>query len=350
MGCDLGTDEMKRVLVQALTSSWVLPLFSPLVRGCGTVFMFHRFADPEIGNAGHDIALLRKQLAALRRSRREVVTVDEIARRAREYGLGRSSPIAFTVDDGYADFASVAAPVFAEFDCPVTVFLVSGALDGDTWFWWDRITAAFEGSNHQEVELTIAGRRRSFAWSNDRERSHAAIALMEALKVVANAERLSILDSLPSKLDVDVPTSPPKRFAAMSWPDVRECARHGVTFGAHTVSHPILSSLDAAAARQEIATSWRRVRKETTAISKTFCYPNGRPQDITDREPVLLEELGFTSAVTTTPGYVHDIVPHVRGGREAFLLPRFAYPDAPPSFAQIISGMERVKLAVRDRR
>ena len=36
--------------------------------------------------------------------------------------------VAFTVDDGYFDFAEVAAPIFSHYDCPVTVFLVTGSI------------------------------------------------------------------------------------------------------------------------------------------------------------------------------------------------------------------------------
>jgi peptidoglycan/xylan/chitin deacetylase (PgdA/CDA1 family) len=313
----------------------------------GTILMFHRFADPELGNTGHDTRLLRRQLAALRRSGREVVSVDELVRRAQDNDMRASSPIAFTVDDGYADFATVAAPVFAEFDCPVTVFLVSGALDGRTWFWWDRITASFEQTTHREIVLAIDGVPRSFRCSTERERSDAAVAVMEALKLVDDAERLAVLDRLSLQAEVTLPALPPGRFAAMSWSDVRACARHGATFGAHTVSHPILSRVTTEAAHDEIATSWRRLKEETSAISRVFCYPNGGPLDFTDRESSFLEHCGFSSAVTTIPGYVRDAGHHQHAGGGAFRLPRFAYPDVADDFVQIASGIERAKMAIR---
>ena len=150
---------VKRALVSAVTRPWVAPIFTPLLRGAGAVLMLHRFADPEFGGVGHDPKLLRDNLAALRRAGREVISLQEMIRRVQEEDLGGSSPIAFTVDDGYADFPAVGAPVFAEFDCPVTVFLVSGALDGPCWFWWDRVTAAFQRTPLRRVVLTIGGVR-----------------------------------------------------------------------------------------------------------------------------------------------------------------------------------------------
>src|SRR3954471_8781378 len=100
---------IKRAFVRALTAPWAAPLLAPLVRGTGTVFMFHRFRDPELGNDGHDPAFVRAMLATLRQSGRELTSVDAIAEDARDGGFGGRSPIAFTVDDGYADFATTGA-------------------------------------------------------------------------------------------------------------------------------------------------------------------------------------------------------------------------------------------------
>ena len=47
--------------------------------------------------------------------------------------------IAFTVDDGYQDVAQVAAEIFLEYDCPLSIFLTTGFIDGHLWHWWDQI-------------------------------------------------------------------------------------------------------------------------------------------------------------------------------------------------------------------
>jgi peptidoglycan/xylan/chitin deacetylase (PgdA/CDA1 family) len=341
------TVEVKRALVRAVTRPWVAPIFTPFLRGAGAVLMLHRIADPALGNEGHDPMILRRNLAALRRDRREVVALSELIRRVRENDLGATSPIAFTVDDGYADFATMGAPIFAEFDCPVTVFLVSGALDGPTWFWWDRITAAFRATRRTQLVLSIGGIDHSLAWCDQTERRRAAMHVLEALKLIPDAERRCLLSLLMARLEVALPDAPPPEFAPLSWSAARGCARSGVTFGAHTVTHPILSRLDDAVARCEIATSWRRLNEEALPATDIFCYPNGEPQDFTAREPVLLRELGFTSAVTTMPGYI--TAARYRGSEDAaFHLPRFSFPQTEDDFTQIASGFARAKLALRE--
>jgi peptidoglycan/xylan/chitin deacetylase (PgdA/CDA1 family) len=291
--------------------------------------------------------MLRANLAALRAAGRELLSVDELVRRARADDLGASSPVAFTVDDGYADFATVASPIFAEFECPVTVFLVSGVLDGLEWFWWDRITAALELTRHRSIEVEVGGGPMRLAWTNSVERDRAASALMEALKRVSDTERRTILARLPRLLDVELPARPPMRYAPMTWDDVRRCGTRGATFGAHTVTHPILSRVDDTAAREEIAVSWQRLRAETSALSYVFCYPNGGGLDYTAREPELLAPLGFEAAVTTAPGHVDAGSFHAGDPAGPYRLPRFAYLDVPEDLAQITMGIERAKMAYR---
>jgi peptidoglycan/xylan/chitin deacetylase (PgdA/CDA1 family) len=133
----------------------------------------------------------------------------------------------------------------------------------------------------------------------------------------------------------------------MSWDDVRRCGTRGATFGAHTVTHPILSRVDDAAAREEIGISWRRLRAETSALSQVFCYPNGGALDYTAREPEVLASFGFDAAVTTAPGHVDAGAFHTGDPAAPYRLPRFAYLDAPEDLAQITSGIERAKLAYR---
>lgn len=317
------------------------------MRGVGTVFMLHRFADAERGNAGFDPARLRSHLAALRAARRPLVSLDDLVSRANDGALGSDSPIAFTVDDGYADFATVAAPIFAEFDCPVTVFLVSGVIDRRDWFWWDRITAALDGTTKSTATLVIAGERRSFGWTNAVERSHVGTNLMEALKLVGNDERLRVLAVLVDQLGVDLPPQPPPRFAAMTWDDVRRCAGQGATFGGHTVTHPVLSRVSDTEADAEITRSLGRVREETSAVTDVFCYPNGRPQDFTEREVSLLKARRCRGAVTTSQGYVTTAALARDGDATRYRLPRFALPEEWHETVQILTGIERAKLRVR---
>ena len=337
---------LKRLVATALASNPVTALAQPLARNVAPVLMLHRFADPARGNAGHDAEVLRAHLAYLRRMRYELIGLSELVRRLRTGDGNLSKTVVFTIDDGYADYATVGAPVFEEFDCPATVFVVTGVTDEGGWYWWDRLRMTLELAERRAVTVEIGGKPVALEWSDAQGAARAARAIVERLKHVPDEERRQLLHSLPSLVDGEVPATPPPRYAPMSWDEIRACGRGVTTFGAHTVSHPILARADDAVARDEMETSWQRLSAETAAAIPVFCYPNGGPTDVGPRETKILRELGLVAAVTTRPGYASR--PEFRSGLDApYLMPRFPYGGDRTELVQVVNGIERMKLAVR---
>ena len=312
--------------------------------------MLHRFADRERGNDGHDPAGVRADLAYLRREGFEFVSLPELTARLRNRDSTLGKTVAFTVDDGYADFASVGSSIFAEFDCPVTVFIVTGAVDSGGWYWWDRLHEVIGRAPAGALQVDVGKSRFSAPIGTRDLADQAARALTEALKRVSDDERRRVLAEVEQVVGTDLPTRSPAKFAPMTWDQIRECARRGATFGSHTVSHPIMSRLADDSARREIEGSWLRLRAETTgAAVPIFCYPNGGPDDISSREFDNLRSLGFDSAVTATSGYASVSMWH-SSADSPFLLPRFGYNGNPAFFKQIATGLLRARLALRQGR
>jgi peptidoglycan/xylan/chitin deacetylase (PgdA/CDA1 family) len=134
-------------------------------------------------------------------------------------------------------------------------------------------------------------------------RSRAARTIIEAAKKLPNAQREELIDRLPGLLDVQLNAEPPAALQALHWDEVREMARHGIEFGAHTRSHPILSRIEERGRLcAEIEDSRRRIAEELGSPVLHFCYPNGGPADFTDAAVEYVEHSGFRTATTTTPG------------------------------------------------
>ncbi len=77
--------------------------------------------------------------------------------------------------------------------------------------------------------------------------------------------------------------------------DIRSIAeRHEV--GAHTITHPRLTALPAARAKEEIVASKRWVEEIAAKDCLTFCYPYG---DHNDAVAAMVREAGFAAARTT---------------------------------------------------
>jgi hypothetical protein len=174
----------------------------------------------------------------------------------------------------------------------------------------------------------------------------AASDLTQRLKRVSDVERHRVIADVEDLLDVEISAQPPAKFAPMTWGEIRRCARHGVTFGPHTITHPIMSQLDDASAHREVEGSWLRLREQTSAAVPIFCYPNGGVGDISSREPANLRLLGFEGAVTAAAGYASASLWH-SSTDSPFLLPRFGYNGNAALFKQIITGVLRARLAIR---
>lgn len=316
---------MKRVARLVLTHPLFVRAALSLMPGVAPVFMLHRFRDDEAGNGGLCPQALRANLAWLRSRKFSILSLTELLDRLAD-GAPLKRTIAFTVDDGYADFGRVAAPVFAEFDCPVTVFLTTGFLDGQLWLWWDRVNLAL-----------TAMRRASEAGP-----------MVEALKLVPEPEKLDRIRSLVEESRVDLPSVPPARFAPLAWDDVRRLSHSGVTFGPHSVSHPTLSRTSDEQLQFEIAESWRRVRAEAgTGALPVFCYPNGDSADFHHREETVVAANGLRAAMSARPGYTSHRDFAAGDASRRFRLPRFGYADDPTLFIQVASGIEWAKETVR---
>jgi peptidoglycan/xylan/chitin deacetylase (PgdA/CDA1 family) len=161
-------------------------------------------------------------------------------------------------------------------------------------------------------------------------------------KGVSDAEKHEAIDRLAEAAGVELPSQAPPRYAAMTWSELRSWEQRGMTFGPHTVTHPILSKATDEQSRRELAGSWERLQVMATRPAPVFCYPNGQPGDYGAREYATLRDLGLRGAVVGTPGYASTARFH--GRTEApYQVRRFNYPEDSLVVAQYVSGAERLR-------
>jgi peptidoglycan/xylan/chitin deacetylase (PgdA/CDA1 family) len=65
----------------------------------------------------------------------------------------------------------------------------------------------------------------------------------------------------------------------VSWAQVHEMDAAGISFGSHTVTHPVLTSIDDAAVVDELRRSQERIEREFGRPCRWFCYPKGQFDD-----------------------------------------------------------------------
>lgn len=107
----------------------------------------------------------------------------------------------------------------------------------------------------------------------------------------------------------------------LSWDQIRQMQREGgVSFEAHTATHPHLSKLPIADARHEMQSCKMILEQELQKTVSVLCYPYG---DVNDQIANAAKEIGYTMAVTTQTG-------RVRAADDPLRLPRLSVYHVPP--------------------
>lgn len=253
-------------------------------------------------------ANLRSHLLYLRKCYRILsleVALEELYSPAQD----QSSPsdtrtaLVITFDDGYYDNYTHASALARELRIPISIFLPSGYIESGARFHW--LEGDYLARHAQVEEATIAARTYHLACPE--ERKQLAQALDDGVRYARSvAARETLLATARTTLSVPASTPPDERPARpLSWMEVQEMEADGwVTYGAHTVNHPLLSCLaDPAEVWYEVVESRKVVETRLGHPVRTFAYPFGRPRDIGDQTIQAVRQAGFSWAVTTVPGF-----------------------------------------------
>ena len=258
--------------------------------------MFHRVhAQPDPLFPGEiDAAAFRERLDWIC-AWFNVVPLDEAVT-----GLGRGSlparAMAITFDDGYADNVGVALPILREFGVPATFFVATAFLDGGR-MWNDTVIESIRRAAGPTLDLGPIGLG-VVELGTTLLRRAAIDGVLRALKHLPPQIREAQVQALSQLVGADLP-----RNLMMSSDDVRRLSAAGMGVGAHTASHPILASVDAVTARDEIAQGRETLEALLRGPVRLFAYPNGKPnRDYRRRDVDLARALGFAAAFSTAHG------------------------------------------------
>jgi peptidoglycan/xylan/chitin deacetylase (PgdA/CDA1 family) len=214
------------------------------------------------------------------------------------YRDGRTPParsVVVTFDDGFANNFTVALPILKRLSIPFTVFVATGLLDTPgAMLWTERAKRSLFLYPERSVTLPLDGAARTLDLSSPKARADASKAVAQRLKRMPPVARNLALDDLERVCGArPVQEHERERYEFLTWAQAREMASAGVEIGSHTVSHPILTTLDDGTLRDELVESKRRVETELGGECLSFAYPNGSPADFGPREKRVLRESGY---------------------------------------------------------
>lgn len=290
--------------------------------GAGVILRFARVRPPHTGRfqpLGTDEVtpqFLDRAIQALKRWNLDIVSMDEVCRRAVTLASPRRF-VCLTFDGGYKDVVSSAYPVLSRHGVPFTVYVPTAFPDGVGEAWW----LALEAIIAREDRLSLI---------MDREEWHFNVAgVAEKLELYDFLERwmrslspsdLSLaINDLCNRYSVDLGAL--SRAASMDWHDLAKLAADPhVTIGAATVNYQVLSNLKDVTALREITMGATVIETALNRKIRHFAYPFGDAPSWQRKHAVMAAETGFASAVSSMPGVVQNA-----GRSDLYALPRIPW-------------------------
>lgn len=210
-----------------------------------------------------------------------------------------------TFDDGWRDFYDHAFPLLTKYNFPATVFLPTGYIGSKNKFWTDIFAELLLRKQNISPDVKIDSEyldiiNQLHALNGDYEdKLEHGIAI---LKKLPKARINQLLDELSRTWGVS-DVFEERDF--ISWSEVEEMKSSGmISFGSHTVTHEILTTVADEEVRKELVDSKDELLEKTVMDSscQSFCYPNG---DFTDKITEIVRDSGYHIAVTTKDGWNH---------------------------------------------
>jgi peptidoglycan/xylan/chitin deacetylase (PgdA/CDA1 family) len=294
-----------RTGMEALYFSGAHALLRPLFGGVGMIMTLHHVRPPRPDRFQPNRLLevtprfLEKVARRLRRSRLDLVSLDEMHQRLTE-GYSSRRFVCLTIDDGYRDTLNWAYPILKKYEIPFGLYIPTGFPDRLGELWWLAIEAVIARNNR--IGLLVDGKEQRFDCASVADKRALFGSLYGWLRHLDTEEELrQVVRDLCGRYQVDIAAFCEE--LCMTWEELAKLAADPlVTIGAHTVNHVILKKMTEKAARSEMEMSRSVIEAALGVRPQHLAYPVGDKTSAGPREFRIAAELGFKTAVTTRPG------------------------------------------------
>jgi hypothetical protein len=172
------------------------------------------------------------------------------------------------------------------------------SIEGNEPLWYDRIFLLFTVFPGDRIQVDC-DRPRNFALPNQKARIAAAAEVISWLRTLPEDQRKRECERLESKAEL------PKdilKNRMLTWEQIREMRAAGVEFGAHTMTHPVVSRLTQEQLEHEIVDSKSILEARINERVQHFAFPFGKAADCGSAAFSVISKAGFRSASTTEEG------------------------------------------------
>jgi peptidoglycan/xylan/chitin deacetylase (PgdA/CDA1 family) len=308
---------LKRVVYPSLAKAGVFR------RTCGpglAVLTYHGIRPPEYlpvdaafdGNL-IDAGNFRKQLVLLKKNY-TVVSPEDVLAWCEERGKLPAKAVLLTCDDGLLNHLTDMLPILRQ-EGVKCLFFVTGASAGEcrSTLWYEDLFLIFfrAPAGHFEIccgdltisdDLTETEKRRSVWWSTVKRLSEVNAetrnAFLQKARVTLGAAKQEIDNSVMQR-----------RFGLLVREELRALAAAGMTIGAHTLSHPLLSRCPPENARAEIVESRACLEAVLQTPVWAMAYPFGDRESVTPQVLSMARDAGYKAAFLNFGGGLGAALP-----------------------------------------
>jgi peptidoglycan/xylan/chitin deacetylase (PgdA/CDA1 family) len=292
------------------------------IGGAGIVLRFERVRAPRAARfqplRSREITprFLDRTIRALKRWKFDIVSIDEVCRRAVTLASPRRF-VCLTFDGGYKDVMTSAYPVLSRHGVPFTVYVPTAFPDGVGEAWWLALEQLIARENR--LSLMMDGTERHFDTASTAEKYRLYEFLDSWMRSLAPPDLSSAIRDLCTRYSVDLAAV--SRDASMDWDDLAILAADPlVTIGSATVNYPVLSNLKDADALREMTMGRAVAQAALHGDIRHFAYPFGDRAAFRRQHVAMADEAGFSSAASAISGIVE-----AKGRTNLHALPRIVW-------------------------
>ncbi|MEL6261207.1 MAG: polysaccharide deacetylase family protein [Cyanobacteria bacterium J06626_6] len=314
-----------------------------------TILMYHSVPEPrEIPwmDPGNCLPAERfEQHMRFLAKHRHVISLDQLVQALEKGEPIRRGTVAITLDDGYLNNLTVAAPILAKYGLPATLYLATASIDAGENQWIDTLYSAFRARSRHVLSLSHLNLShltldhpnlsdgslsdgslsdwkladwKLADWKLDSETACqvAYRAIARHLIVCTPLQRDQILQAVDQQLR---PTVYPPRMT-LTWDDVRELRQRYpmIDLGVHTASHI------------DLQTHWQDTEHELQlSINRLLTETGDRPQHLAfPYNRYCVESQTQAAAYLRSAVATSEADPVVRAHTDRYALPRLEAPES----------------------
>jgi len=281
----------------------------------------YRMIDPNLDGSLVAAVSLRRQLSLLK-DQYNVISPQQFLQWCRCKQELPPRSVLLTCDDGLRNTLTEMLPILQEMELSCLFFITGASLsEAASMLWYEELYLMFLAAPETltlempEIGAPVraAGQEAKRAlWSR----------LLKKLSMYDGSCRRGILEQIRQQLGFCEgwntrylqDTAKSRRFLMLNAGELQSLAAAGMSIGAHTLSHPMLSQSGEGSCWSEISESRRRLEQALGQPVWALAYPFGDPASVTRRELEMAERAGYQCAFLNV------------GGGFGAETPRFAWP------------------------